>query len=257
MGIHDFNQARYISYQPIGRQMNTSIQHHTILHADFSQRAVSDGAELVWTPSPMPGVLRKMLERDGGEAARATSVVRYEPGAQFDRHAHPHGEEILVLKGELTDEFGHYGPGTYLKNPPGSAHTPSSVSGCTLFVKLRHLADGDTQKVVIDTAHSPWLAGMVAGLSVMPLSTFETTNTALVRWAPGTRFNPHRHHGGEEIYVIDGVFEDEHGRYPAGTWLRSPHLSVHQPFSTEGCTIFVKTGHLLPAAQAQPNSVGT
>jgi anti-sigma factor ChrR (cupin superfamily) len=232
--------------------MNELFQHHTMLHADFSQRAVCDSAELAWTPSPMPGVHRKMMERDGGEAARATSVVRYAAGARFERHAHPHGEEILVLEGVLADEFGSYGPGTYLKNPPGSAHAPSSVPGCTLFVKLRHLADGDAERVVCETAQATWFAGMVAGLSVMPLSEFETTHTALVRWAAGTRFNPHRHHGGEEIYVIDGVFEDEHGRYPAGTWLRSPHLSMHQPFSTEGCTIFVKTGHLLPAAQPQP-----
>ena len=68
--------------------------------------------------------------------------------------------------------------------------------------------------------------------------------TALVRWAPGTYFSPHRHYGGEEIFVIDGVFEDEHGRYPAGSWLRSPHMSMHKPFSVEGCTILVKTGHL-------------
>jgi anti-sigma factor ChrR (cupin superfamily) len=88
---------------------------------------------------------------------------------------------------------------------------------------------------------------MVPGLTVLPLSSFGTTSTALVRWAPGTYFNPHRHFGGEEIFVIDGVFEDEHGRYPQGTWLRSPHMSVHKPFSVEGCTIFVKTGHLLAA----------
>jgi len=79
---------------------------------------------------------------------------------------------------------------------------------------------------------------------VMPLSEFGATHTALVRWAPGTRFNPHRHYGGEEIYVLEGVFEDEFGRYPAGTWLRSPHLSAHQPFSREGCIILVKVGHL-------------
>jgi anti-sigma factor ChrR (cupin superfamily) len=61
----------------------------------------------------------------------------------------------------------------------------------------------------------------------------------------GTYFNPHRHFGGEEIFVVDGVFEDEHGRYPKGFWLRSPHMSAHKPFSVEGCTILVKTGHLL------------
>jgi anti-sigma factor ChrR (cupin superfamily) len=85
----------------------------------------------------------------------------------------------------------------------------------------------------------------------MPLATFGTTNTALVRWAPGTYFNPHRHFGGEEIFVVDGVFEDEHGRYPKGFWLRSPHMSAHKPFSVEGCTILVKTGHLKPDLQAR------
>jgi anti-sigma factor ChrR (cupin superfamily) len=68
--------------------------------------------------------------------------------------------------------------------------------------------------------------------------------STLVSWQPNTYFNPHRHYGGEEILVIRGVFEDEHGRYPAGTWIRSPHLSLHQPFSVEGCIIFVKTSHL-------------
>jgi anti-sigma factor ChrR (cupin superfamily) len=83
---------------------------------------------------------------------------------------------------------------------------------------------------------------MVGGLSVLPLSEFKSEHSALVRWQPGTVFNSHRHWGGEEIYVLEGVFEDEFGRYPAGTWLRNPHLSQHAPFSKEGCTIFVKVG---------------
>ncbi len=155
------------------------------------------------------------------------------------------GEEVMVLDGVLTDGSGNYGKGTYLKNPSGSVQTCESASGCTLFVKRHHLEPDDDRRIVVESAAMPWYRGLVDGLSVMPLSEFGTQHTALVRWAPGTRFNPHRHYGGEEIYVVDGVFEDEHGRYPAGTWLRSPHLSAHCPFSIEGCTIFVKTGHLL------------
>lgn len=229
--------------------MKSFLQSTARINADVLARVVCHSMHLHWTLSPAAGVHRKIIERQGGEVARATSIVRYQPHAHFERQVHAHGEEILVLEGVLEDEFGSYGPGTYLKNPPGSAHAPSSASGCLLFVKLGHLADGDTQQVVVDTAHSRWSDGMVAGLSVMPLSSFECTHAALVRWAAGTHFAPHRHHGGEEIYVIDGVFEDEHGRYPQGTWLRSPHLSSHQPFSTLGCTIFVKTGHLPARAQ--------
>lgn len=216
------------------------------LNADTTQRAVIDQASLPWVDSPVPGVKRRMLEREGAEVARATSIVSYAPGSSFHRHTHGLGEEILVLDGIFSDETGDYGAGCYLKNPAGSAHAPTSKTGCTLFVKLRHLDPDDQHQVAVDTSSAQWLPGLVPGLSVLPLSSFGTQNTAMVRWAPGTRFQPHRHFGGEEIYVLDGVFEDENGRYPAGTWLRSPHLSAHQPFSAEGCTIFVKTGHLAP-----------
>ena len=216
------------------------------LNIDYSVRVVLDANTLPWQASPSPGVERRMLERDGGEEARATSLVRYGPGTRFAPHAHPLGEEILVLEGVLSDQFGDYGPGTFVRNPPGSAHAPYSQNGCLLLVKVWHLDAEDTQRVVVNTAQASWFQGLVPGLTVLPLCEFGTEHTAMVRWAPGTFFSPHRHWGGEEIFVVDGVFEDEHGRYPAGTWIRSPHLSQHQPFSKEGCLILVKTGHLGP-----------
>ena len=214
------------------------------LHADFTQRVVLNHHNLDWVKSPEPGVERRMLERIGDESARATSIVRYQPGAHFAQHTHDLGEEILVLEGTFSDEYGDYPAGTYLMNPPGSAHTPRSDSGCLLFVKLRHLGDEQTAREIVDTNTEPWLQGLVPGLQVMPLMR-QGTGSTLVRWAPQTYFNPHRHYGGEEIFVVKGVFEDEHGVYPQGSWIRSPHLSLHKPFSREGCTIFVKTGHLL------------
>lgn len=217
------------------------------IHAEFDQRVVLDTTRMEWVDSPVTGIRRKMLERQGDEVARATSIVRYAPGSRFSPHTHGLGEEILVLEGTLNDETGQFGSGTYIKNPPGSSHAPYSLTGCTLLVKLRHLDPTDTERIVIDTHAAAWRPGLVPGLAVMPLSEFGTQHTALVRWAPGTEFRPHSHFRGEEIYVIDGVFEDECGPYPAGTWMRSPHLSNHRPFSTEGCLIFVKTGHLPPA----------
>ena len=86
---------------------------------------------------------------------------------------------------------------------------------------------------------------MVDGLSVMPLHNFETEHAALVKWESNTIFSPHQHWGGEEILVLEGVFYDEFGIYPKGSWLRTPHLSQHTPFTKEeGALIFVKTGHL-------------
>lgn len=214
------------------------------LNTNPSHRLVVESSRLPWVDSPVAGVQRQLIERDGGEVARATSIVRYAPGASFARHTHDFGEEIFVLDGVLGDESGSYPAGTYIKNPPGSSHAPGSTTGCTLFVKLRHLDLADRERIVVDTRTANWFQGMVPGLTVLPLSEFASQHTALVRWAAGTQFNPHRHYGGEEIYVLDGVFEDEFGRYPAGTWIRSPHLSMHCPFSQEGCTILVKTGHL-------------
>lgn len=218
------------------------------LRSDWSERVVVDSSSMDWIQSPSAGVERKMLERDGDEVARATTVVRYAPSSRFARHVHQLGEELFVMEGEFCDETGSFGPGSYLRNPPGSLHAPWSEEGCVLFVKLRYFDPADQTQVRMDTRHAAWMPGMVPGLSVMPLHAFGTEHTALVRWDAGTYFNPHRHYGGEEILVVDGVFEDEHGRYPAGSWLRSPHLSQHQPFSREGCVILVKTGHLFAPA---------
>jgi anti-sigma factor ChrR (cupin superfamily) len=214
------------------------------IHSDYSKRVVLNHHELPWILSPSLGVERRMLDRKGDELAKATSIVRYQAGARFTSHVHEFGEEILVLDGVLSDETGSYPAGSYIMNPPGSSHAPFSEEGCTLFVKLRHLGGEQIEREIVDTHSAPWLQGMVPGLTVMPLMR-QGMGSTLVRWAPQTYFNPHKHYGGEEIFVVDGVFEDEHGRYPIGSWIRSPHLSMHAPFSKEGCTIFVKTGHLL------------
>lgn len=214
------------------------------LHADLHQRVVLNLVSQPWTPSPMPGVERRLLDRDGAEVGRATSIVRYAPGSAFPTHRHGGGEEILVLEGTFSDGQGDHGPGTYLRNPAGSSHAPFSRQGCVLLVKLWQMHPADQTAVVINTRREAWRPGLIDGLEVMPLHAWGSEHVALVRWAPDTVFHPHRHPGGEEILVLDGVFQDEQGTYPAGTWLRNPPGSVHRPWSDGGCTIWVKTGHL-------------
>lgn len=214
------------------------------IRSDYSQRAVVRPGDEAFVASPLAGVERLLLDREGGEVARATTIVRYAPGSHFSAHTHGGGEEFLVLEGTFADEHGTYPEGTYVRNPPGSSHAPRSDEGCTLFVKLMQFDPQDRERKVIDTRRTAWHPGLVDGLSVMPLHQFGTESVAFVRWAPGTVFKPHTHFGGEEIFVIDGTFEDEHGTYPAGTWLRSPSMSRHHPFTREGCTILVKVGHL-------------
>lgn len=220
------------------------------LNADFSQRVVVRPEDHVWVDSPANGVQRMMLDRIGEEVARATTIVRFAPNSSFDAHSHGGGEEFLVLEGVFSDEHADYGPGTYVRNPIGTSHTPHiGPEGATILVKLHQFDAEDTVQKAIDTRAAEFLPGSAPGLSVLPLHSVPGENVALVRWAPGTRFSAHQHWGGEEIFVLEGTFQDEHGAYPAGTWLRSPHMSRHTPFSDAGCLIYVKTGHL-PQAEA-------
>ncbi|WP_295892068.1 cupin domain-containing protein [uncultured Vibrio sp.] len=214
-----------------------------MLNMDFSKKRVIETEPLDWVASPAKGVWRMPLEREEKESGHTTSVVRYQPESSFSEHPHPKGEEIFVLDGVFSDEKGDYPAGTYIRNPPGSAHSPSSKNGCTILVKLNQLNARDSAQVRINTLDTQWLPG-IGGLQVMPLHEFEHEHVALVKWPAGERFQPHRHFGGEEIFVLSGTFRDEHGTYPTHTWIRSPHMSEHFPFVEEETIILVKTGHL-------------
>ena len=222
--------------------IDTSIE----LNADFTQRVVVKPTEYVWESSPMPGVERMKLDRIGDEIARATSLVRYAPNSSFSPHEHAGGEEIFVLDGVFGDEHGQYPAGTYIRNPIGTRHQPViRAEGATIFVKLHQFKQQDQSQFATNTNAQPWHPGLVDGLKVMPLHPHEGKTAALVKWAPNTQFNAHKHWGGEEIFVLEGTFYDEHDSYPAGSWLRSPHLSEHCPYTKDdGTLIFVKVGHL-------------
>lgn len=214
-----------------------------MLNMNFNQRVVINTTEQAWQASPSKTVWRKPLEREAQESGHTTSVVKYDAGASFNQHSHPLGEEILVLEGVFSDEHGDYPAGTYIRNPPGSKHSPFSREGCVILVKLNQFNSADLEEVRIDTTSTPWLPGQ-GGLQVMPLHNFEHEHVALVKWPVGEVFKPHRHFGGEEIFVLSGTFKDEHGSYGKGSWLRNPHLSQHHPYVDEETVIWVKTGHL-------------
>lgn len=214
------------------------------VNADFSQRVVLDTNALDWIPSPLPGVDRRMLDRIGNEVARATSIVRYAPGSSFSAHTHSGGEEFLVLDGVFSDEHGDNGPGFYVRNPVGSAHTPSSAEGCTILVKLWQMDPEDQTFVRTDTANGDWQATDADDVEKLALYSYGSEEVMMFRLAPGASVPRHGHDGGEELLVLEGQLADEHGRYPAGSWLRSPPGTRHAPFSDTGCLIYVKLGHL-------------
>jgi anti-sigma factor ChrR (cupin superfamily) len=210
---------------------------------NFLERLVIETADMPWLPSPAQGVWRKPLEREDKESGHTTSIVKYDAGSAFKPHPHPMGEEIFVLEGVFSDEFGDYPAGTYIRNPPNSVHAPFSKEGCVIFVKLNQFDEQDTETVRVNTLDTQWQQGQ-GNLQVMPLHSYVHEHIALVKWPAGEQFVPHKHFGGEEILVLSGEFIDEQGRYPKGTWLRSPHMSEHHPFVEQETIILVKVGHL-------------
>ena len=216
------------------------------LNADFSKRVVIRPDDYQWVDSPSAGVERMMLDRVGGEIARATSFVRFAPNSTFSEHTHGGGEEFLVLEGAFGDEHHVYPAGTYVRNPVGTSHSPSvGDQGCLILVKLYQMDDDDQEQLVVDTNVTTWSSGAVPGIEIMHLHEYGDVRVALIRWAPNTPFKAHSHPGGEEVYVIEGAYYDEQGEYSAGSWIRSPHGSRHAPYTRdEGALIFVTVGHL-------------
>ena len=216
------------------------------INSDFSKHVVVDTNAMEWTESPAPGVWRKRLDHIGPEeSGRVTSLVKFKSGKSFPYHDHPDGEEIFVLKGAFRDDSGVYPTGTWITNPEGFSHSPWVEEDTIIFTKLRQYG-GKRPHVVVNTDELEWQQSEGDGLFFKPLYQCEKhfEQVILYKMDPGCTVPLHAHRGGEELFVIEGVLEDEHGRYPAGTWVRSPSGSSHAPFSTQGCIFWSKDGHL-------------
>ena len=100
-----------------------------------------------------------------------------------------------------------------------------------------------SQRVVVHTDQIDWVASPMRGVDRRMLDRIGdevARATTIVRYAPDSHFSAHTHTGGEEFIVLEGVFQDEHGDFPVGTYVRNPPTSSHTPGSKDGCTIFVK-----------------
>jgi ChrR Cupin-like domain len=99
------------------------------------------------------------------------------------------------------------------------------------------------ERVSVHAARIPWEASPMPGVERRMLDRLGdevARATTIVRYAPDSHFSSHVHTGGEEFFVLDGVFQDEHGDFPAGSYIRNPPESRHTPGSATGCMIFVK-----------------
>ena len=220
------------------------------LNADFTTRVVVHSERLEWIASPMPGVERRMLDRIGGEVARATTIVRYAPGSKFSEHTHTGGEEFIVLDGIFQDEHGDFPKGTYVRNPPATAHTPRSEPGCTIFVKLWQFDMGDRHQFRKDMAEE--LGNPVNGVATAELHRDVRETVTYSHLDAGATLE-NKDVGGLEMLVIAGSVSESGETLGKGAWLRLPegdHLSATA--GPEGAKVWIKTGHL---PYARPPSV--
>ena len=214
------------------------------LRTDYDAREHVPFESISWAESPTAGVERKMLERDGDEVARATSIVRYEPGRAFAEHVHEWGEEFLVLEGTFQDEHGDYPAGTYVRNPPGSSHRPFATRGCTIFVKLRQFVAGDSFRLVAREENSVWAADSRA--AIRTLYAYGSEQVSFVELAAQSSLALPACVTGTEILVLRGAMDFDGAPCQPLTWLRSPG-AVAQAQSEVGCLFWMKRGHLPPS----------
>ena len=105
------------------------------------------------------------------------------------------------------------------------------------------------QRVVVHSDSLEWIKSPMPGVDRRPLDRVGAEvarATTIVRYAPGSEFSPHVHTGGEEFMVLDGIFQDEHGSFPTGSYIRNPPQSQHQPSSVTGCVMLVKLWQFQP-----------
>lgn len=210
------------------------------LRHDFAIREHVPFESTAWTPSPEASIERKMLERDGAEVARATSIVRYAAHSAFPEHSHERGEEFIVLDGVFADEQGSYPAGSYVRNPPGSRHRPFSEQGCTIFVKLRQFEPGDARHCVVQLERS---AAPRAGAPPTLLHRFGSERVWLVRLAAGETMDLDGSDQGAELFVLSGSVTAGADPCTVWTWLRGPR-AARRLFSPAGCVFWLKQGHL-------------
>ncbi|WP_082897119.1 cupin domain-containing protein [Thalassotalea crassostreae] len=213
--------------------------------AEFNNREIVHTNTVPWVPSPMPGVDRRILDRVGGEVARATSIVRYAPGSNFSPHVHTGGEEFIVLEGIFQDEHGDFPVGSYIRNPPQSSHTPRSDNGCIILVKLWQFQPEDRTHVRLQmNAMAKVAIPNATGVYTTPLFKDHIEEVSLLHFDAYAELE-FKAGGGAELFVLAGDITEQQDQLGLHSWARIPiGQKLKLKAGKEGAKIWLKTGHL-------------
>ena len=202
-------------------------------------------------------VKRTMYERVGGEVARASTKVTFKPNTPFPSHVHDGGEEFVVLSGVWKDKWGNFPKYTYIRNYIGSSHEPSiGEEGCEIFVKLRQMSAkvSELEHWSVDFSrannesvrlYQGWSKNEHTDTEYRELfeSPYERVYAEYLE--PKSVINDKIPKGGQEIFVIDGEFEDALGKHKEHSWARygADGESRERKAGAEGALLYVKEGH--------------
>jgi anti-sigma factor ChrR (cupin superfamily) len=223
------------------------------INSDFSRRASVHAASMEWTPSPIAGVDRRMLDRIGDEVAQATTIVRYAPNSRFSPHVHSGGEEFLVLSGVFQDEHGDFPTGSYIRNPRGTKHTPGSEPGCVIFVKLWQFDSDDKEQLRRDTTKVPFVEAVGRpGVEIKRLFHNQWEDVRIERWKANARITTPVAAAGLEVLVLDGSFKEGGETFVGQSWLRLPKgAKLDANAGPDGCLVWIKVGRSVEPAHPQ------
>lgn len=234
------------------------------LRSDLSVPYVLDSNTIPFVDSPTQGVQRRMLDREGNEVARATTIVKYSPFARFPRHKHGGGEEFVILDGVFSDDLsGDHGPMSYCRHGIDTEHQPwTGEQGALLLVKLRQMNDRTETPITIVESETSTDWKRVSDEKRERLDLFSNANTGetvwMERWDKGFQSSEWVvGESGEEIFVLKGDLSfanvdgtnDENNQHSCtqGYWIRRPVSWSGRKFQVkteQGCQLFIKTGHL-------------
>ncbi|CAE7878777.1 ABCF3 [Symbiodinium microadriaticum] len=222
------------------------------LNSDKSQSCLVNTDSVNWIETAAGGVRRKMIERIGGEVARATTVVNFQPNASFPAHVHRGGEEFLVLQGDWYDDWATQPAYTYVRNYIGSKHTPRiGPKGCTILVKLCQMSEQhkepDHSQWDISESNTNWrVCSSISGRRLLNVFESPLEEVHFERWQPNQSGDVDIPETGEEVFVIEGSFTDELGEHRTWSWSRNAgdKQRLKRTSGPEGCLLYVKSRHL-------------
>ncbi|HVL59269.1 MAG TPA: cupin domain-containing protein [Burkholderiaceae bacterium] len=219
---------------------------------DPTRIAVVDTNAVAWEPTEHSGIHMKTLERfDDPRKGRETALVKFDPGASLPEETLDHRMEIFVISGTYSDGHGDYTERTFIRNPPGFHHRPTSKDGCVIYWKRRvpiYKNEAQWPRLVVDAKTAQWLEFPHRGADVLHL--YRDPNgleTARIGHVHTERKIPsHDHSIGEETLVIQGCLTDQYQPYEAGVWFRMPCGVPHAPYTGDRrCMMLIREGDLV------------